>query len=120
MSLLLEKNSMSILKVYKSQCANCLISKDRIVSPKRAKQLIEDTLKDEIHFICHKASMNDEDVCCKAYFEAFKSKNKKLQILQMLEDRAIEQGIQGVFIKEIELPDDERLPSYLDMKNEDF
>ena len=37
-----------MLKVYKECCGNCLLSKDRIVSPKRAKELLNEINKKKL------------------------------------------------------------------------
>ena len=42
------------LKVYKECCKNCLLSKDRIVSEERSKEIINGCKKEQTHFVCHK------------------------------------------------------------------
>ena len=61
-------------KIYSECCQNCLLSKDRIVPSKRAKEIIKDCLKNDTHFICHKASMNGEDIVCRSFYDNFDSK----------------------------------------------
>lgn len=71
-----------MLKVYNKPCKNCLLTKDRIVSSERAKEIIEDCNNPKTgfptHFTCHKASMNGEDICCHKFFDTFKDINEKL------------------------------------------
>jgi hypothetical protein len=50
-----------MLKVYKECCKNCLLSKDRIVSAKRAKEITKDCIKNQNHFICHKATQEGKE-----------------------------------------------------------
>lgn len=59
---------ITMIKVFKTPCKNCLFSKDRIVSPQRAKGILKDCTKKQTHFICHKASMNGEDICCSRFY----------------------------------------------------
>jgi hypothetical protein len=73
-----------MFKVYSTPCKNCLLSENRIVSPKRAKQIIKECIEEQTHFICHKASMNDEDVCCKTFYDEIGYKINKLQIFQRI------------------------------------
>jgi hypothetical protein len=37
------------LKVFKECCKNCLLSEDKIVSSKRAKEIIKDCAKNQTH-----------------------------------------------------------------------
>ena len=89
------------MKVYKQPCKNCLLSKDRIVSGKRAKEIIKGCVQERTHFICHKASMNSEDVCCKTFFDTLGHVSKNIQFAKWL----------GV-VKEVDLPDGDALIPY--------
>lgn len=60
-----------MLKVFKECCNNCLLSPDRIVSAKRVKQIVTGCKRDQTHFICHKASIKNEEVLCKTFFDQF-------------------------------------------------
>jgi len=52
-------------KVRAKPCANCLYSKDKIVSDERRDELIEGLSRKDAHFICHK----NEDVCCYGFYK---------------------------------------------------
>ena len=56
-------------KVQKKQCDQCLFSKNRIVDSKRMKQILKDCDKRDVHFICHKGTMNGKDVCCRGFYD---------------------------------------------------
>lgn len=86
-------------KIYSQCCQNCLLSKDRIVPAKRAKEIIKDCLEQDTHFICHKASMNGEDIVCKSFYDNFDS--KLIRLAKWL----------GV-IKFVEQTNNEKLTSY--------
>lgn len=58
-----------MFKVFKEPCKNCLLSKDRIVSAGRAKEIIKDCAVNQTYFICHKASMKGKETCCKTFFD---------------------------------------------------
>ena len=94
-----------MFKVYKTQCKNCLLSKDRIVPSDIANQIIKDCVKEQTHFICHKASMNDEDVCCRKFYEEFGNKVNRIRIFDRFK-----------MVEFIDQPDAEKLPSYLEME----
>lgn len=74
------------LKVFKSCCKNCLLSEDRIVSPKRAKNLIKDTIKNGTYFICHKATMEgNEEIVCSKFFNELGDKSQLIKIAKRLD-----------------------------------
>ena len=59
-----------MLKVFNQCCKNCLLSDDRIVSPSRAKELIQDCSENQTHFICHKATIKcDKEIVCKKFYD---------------------------------------------------
>lgn len=58
-----------MFKVKKECCNQCLFSKDKIVSNKRRQEILNDCRQNDNHFICHKASMNDEDICCHDFYK---------------------------------------------------
>lgn len=60
--------------VYANRCDQCLFSKDKIVSDTRRKDLLEDMAKKGSWFVCHKASIAGESVCCKGFYDT-KSNN---------------------------------------------
>lgn len=92
------------MKVYESSCKNCLLSKDRIVSPVRAKQIIQGCIKNQSHFICHKASIDGKDVCCKTFFDKFGQYSQLIRIMERIGG-----------IKFVPQPDSEKLPTHTEM-----
>lgn len=72
------------MKVYDKPCQNCLFSKDRIVSGKAAKQIIKECIQNETHFICHKATMNGEDICCKTFYDKFGNFSRNIQFAKWI------------------------------------
>ena len=62
---------MKVTKIQKKCCGQCLFGKSKIVSDDRKSNIIEETLIDDTYFICHKASMKDQDVMCKGFYERY-------------------------------------------------
>jgi hypothetical protein len=60
-----------MFKIQRERCNQCLFSKNKIVSDKRRKQLIQDCAKTDNHFICHKGTLRGVEVCCAGFHEAF-------------------------------------------------
>jgi hypothetical protein len=58
-----------MFKVKKECCGQCLFSKDKIVSSERKRDILSDCRQNDSHFICHKASINGEDICCKGSYD---------------------------------------------------
>ena len=93
------------LKVFKECCKNCLLSEDRIVSSKRAKDIIKDCAEKQAHFICHKATMNgDEEIVCSKFFNTIGHKSQMIRIAQILND-----------LEFVEQSDTEKLPTFKEM-----
>ena len=73
-----------MLKVYKECCGNCLLSKDRIVSPKRAKDLLQETKEKQSYFVCHKASMNGDEIVCKSFYDKLGYQSQMIRIAERI------------------------------------
>lgn len=74
-----------MFKVYSKCCNQCLFSKNKIVSEERKKNIIQECLANDTHFICHKATISDgQDICCKGFYRRFKAKISKLQVFEHL------------------------------------
>lgn len=77
------------LQVFETCCKNCLLSPDRIVDGKRAKQIVNDCIRKQTHFICHKATMNGhKEILCRTFFDSFGHMSQMVRIagrLNMIE-----------------------------------
>lgn len=81
------------------------MSEDRIVSSKRAKEIIKECAEKQTHFICHKATMNgNEEVVCKKFFDTIGYKSQMVRIAQRLN-----------VLEFIEQSDTKKLPTYKEM-----
>lgn len=54
------------------------------MSPERAKELVAEIVAKGGHFVCHKASMQGEDICCKRFFDEIGQRIDKIQIFTRL------------------------------------
>lgn len=58
------------IRVMSERCAECLFTKGRIVSPKRMAEVVAQCRENGSHFICHKATMEDnQNVWCHGWWE---------------------------------------------------
>lgn len=68
------------MEVCEKRCANCLISKNRIVSPERAEEIISECIETQNFFICH----NSETVCCRGFYDKYGHYSQLVRIAQRL------------------------------------
>jgi len=93
------------LKIFTECCKNCLLSEDRIVSSKRAKEIIKDCAESQTHFICHKATMKGgEEIVCSKFFNTIGYKSQMVRIAQRLNA-----------LEFVEQSDTEKLPTFKEM-----
>lgn len=93
-----------MLKVYKKPCKNCLCSNNRIVSLDRMNEIIEDCKKEQTHFICHKASIKNEQILCHSFYKKYGHFSQLVQIAQRLN-----------MVKFVEVPKGKKLPTHVEM-----
>lgn len=93
------------MKVYNECCKNCLMSPDRIVSPTRAKEILNNCAVNQSHFICHKATMEGKDICCHTFYKTLGYRSNLIRVMERIG------GIEFV-----EQKDSEKLPTYQEMK----
>lgn len=60
------------------------MSKNRIVSPKRAKDLLKEIEEKQSYFVCHKASMKGEEIVCKTFFDKLGHQSQMIRIAERL------------------------------------
>ncbi|WP_215239328.1 hypothetical protein [Dyadobacter helix] len=80
------------------------MSEDRIVSPKRAKEIISGVLRDQSYFICHKASIDGKDICCRKFYDEMGDNSQLIRIAERLNA-----------IQFVEMPETEKLPTWKEM-----
>lgn len=90
-----------MFKVYEESCNNCLLSKDRIVSGARVKDILQECKTKQIHFICHKASVDEKDICCRTFYDKFGHYSQMIRIAERLK-----------MVEFVPLPDNEKLQPY--------
>lgn len=94
------------MKVYSHPCQNCLFSKEAIVSPKRVAQVLQDCVETQTFFICHKASIKGEEICCSTFYERMSHLIQAVKIEQFL----------GTVIMVPREEEEIKLPSYREME----
>jgi len=96
------------MKVYKTPCKNCLLSKDAIVSPQRRGDLLNEIRQNGSYFVCHVASMKGEDVCCRRFYDQLGHESQLVRIAQRLK-----------IIEEVEQPESDRLTPWNELNKPD-
>lgn len=71
-----EKNGAFL--VQKKRCDECLFSESKIVDDDRREEVLRECQQLNTHFICHKASINDLDVCCRGFFDEGRDARSRL------------------------------------------
>ena len=95
------------MEVYKECCKNCLLSTDAIVSAKRRKDIIKTCIQEQSYFICHKASMNGKDICCKSFYDKLGHKSQMVRIAERLNA-----------VKYVDQPDSKKLPTFAEITSQ--
>ena len=62
-----------MLHIKKSECDQCLFSKNRIVSAKRMKEIVTGCRRKDTHFECHKGTIDGKEVVCYGFYSRFTS-----------------------------------------------
>jgi len=73
-----------MFEVYKECCEECLLGDSPIVSNSRRKEILRGIVEDQSHFICHKASIAGEDVCCKTFYDRMGQHSQMVRISERL------------------------------------
>lgn len=81
------------------------MSPDAIVSSKARKDIIDKTVKTQSYFICHKASIEGKDVCCKTFYDTLGYKSQLVRIAQRLN-----------CVEFVEQTDSDKLPTFKEMQ----
>lgn len=58
-----------MFKVMREKCNECLFSGSKIVSDKRRRQVLSECRQSNSHFICHKATIAGESICCRGFYD---------------------------------------------------
>ena len=58
-----------MFEVMSRKCDQCLMTKDRIVSGRRAAQLVEECRRKDQSFLCHKGTMEGRKIACRGHFD---------------------------------------------------
>lgn len=61
------------LTLQKKRCDQCLFSQAKVVSDERRDQIIEDCLKRDHFFVCHKGSIKGLNIVCRGFWDKHKT-----------------------------------------------
>lgn len=70
------------LLVASKRCNECLYSKNRLVEPEVADKILASCEQNGSYFICHKATIVNQNVVCRAFFD--EQKNQVCQVAHRL------------------------------------
>ncbi len=56
-------------KVMAQQCKQCLFSPNKIVNNRRRNEVLRECRRTDSHFVCHKASIGGQEICCRGFFD---------------------------------------------------
>ena len=61
-----------MFKVQKKKCDQCLFTANKIVDDKRKREILIETKQSDSFFICHKATLENDKVCCRGFWDKHK------------------------------------------------
>lgn len=76
-----------MFRVRKKMCNDCLFSKNKLVSDERKKQIIQESLEDNVFFTCHKSQITGGDKvssCCRGFWDKHKRDSATLRLAQAM------------------------------------
>lgn len=87
------------LKVCEHKCDQCLFSPNRIVSKSRVAQIIRNCLKKDIHFECHKGTIEGVAVVCRGFYDQYPTQliriAERLNVVEFVNPETINQVHHG-------------------------
>jgi hypothetical protein len=95
------------MKVYKECCKNCLFSADAIVSPERRKEILKECKQKQTHFICHIATIEGKDICCRAFYDKLGHDSNLVRLARRLN-----------IVQFVDQPKTDKLTSHKDINDE--
>ncbi len=64
---------MKTFQVAHERCNQCLFTRQKIVSNKRRKQIIQEALRKDTFFVCHKATIIGHHICCRSFYDIYRN-----------------------------------------------
>jgi hypothetical protein len=71
-------------RVCDAVCSECLFSADRIVSPARQREIVQESLARDTMFLCHKGTVTGVDVACRGFYDAYPGVGQVRRIAERL------------------------------------
>lgn len=104
----MKRKSSGTFQVYDQLCNECLFGPNKIVSDSRRRDILQKCAKEDRHFICHKATIRGEEICCAAFYDSDPNRTNLMRIAGRL----------GV-IERVPLPEEEDHDTGLDTESTD-
>ncbi len=79
-----------VLLLAAHPCAECLTTRNRIVSGERAASIIRECKAEGTHFVCHKGSERDQIVHCRGVHDRIGSSAHRLALALGIEIREVD------------------------------
>lgn len=71
-------------KVAKKCCSECLFTTNKIVSHGTKSEVLQDCLRKDAHFVCHKATIKGQDICCRGFYDQDPGSTNMMRIASRL------------------------------------
>lgn len=82
-----------------------MLSKDRIINPSTARSIINDCIKNQTHFYCHKSTIQGKEIICNRFYDQFGHHSQLVRIAQRLD-----------CLQFVDQTDNEKLITYTEMQ----
>ncbi len=73
-------------RVMSECCANWLFGPRKLVSDERKEAIVAEIVRNDDFFVCHEGSERGQKICCRGFYERYKSAVASLRVAQMLRD----------------------------------
>jgi hypothetical protein len=71
-------------RVMDKCCTNCLFGPDKLISDERKEAMLAEIVRNDDFFVCHEGSEQGQKICCRAFYERYRSTVSSLRVAQML------------------------------------
>jgi hypothetical protein len=68
--------------VCAEKCNQCLFSENKIVSDKRRQSLLNEIVKEQSYFECHKATIAGKNTCCRGFYDSLGHRSQMIRIAE--------------------------------------
>jgi hypothetical protein len=73
-----------MFEVCEKRCDQCLFSANKIVSDSRKTKLLKEIARAQSYFVCHKATINGKETCCRGFYDTMGGASQMVRIAERL------------------------------------